>query len=33
MFDQNVASNLIALLVIETLKRLLNTLPKDILKA
>jgi hypothetical protein len=33
MLDQNGASNLITLFVIEALKRLLNTLPKDILKA
>ncbi len=32
MLDQNGASYLITLLVSETLKRLLNTLPKDILK-
>jgi len=33
MLDQNGESNLITLLIIQTLKRLLNTMPKDILKA
>jgi len=33
MLDQNGASNLITLFIIETQKRLLNTMPKDILKA